>query len=166
MRLDYTMYALAIVFFIITAVSFALVTEQNGRSLYVVSAVVLGVLSITFGYFMRPKTKANNMNQLTTPTPSAPQSAVTIEGLLAAAPKVEASMEETLINSSPVSKVPELEFAQIRGINKTRATELMANGIKNLKDLAKASPEDLAAKLKVSPKIVKMWIGSAKKLVK
>ena len=39
-------------------------------------------------------------------------------------------------------------------------------GVNSVEDLAKASPEDLAAKLEVSPRIVKMWVGTAKKMVK
>ncbi|MCW4017718.1 MAG: hypothetical protein NWF00_03430 [Candidatus Bathyarchaeota archaeon] len=57
-------------------------------------------------------------------------------------------------------------FAQIRGISEKRAEQLRANGVNNLEDLAKADPEDLAAKLDVSPRIMKMWIGCAKKLIK
>jgi predicted flap endonuclease-1-like 5' DNA nuclease len=57
-------------------------------------------------------------------------------------------------------------FGQIRGINEKRAAQLNANGIATLEQLANASADELAAKLEVSPRIVKMWIGSAKKLAK
>jgi predicted flap endonuclease-1-like 5' DNA nuclease len=74
--------------------------------------------------------------------------------------------------SAPASKTPQsasatkLAFTQIRGISEKRAEQLKANGINTIEELANASAVDLAAKLNVSPKIVKMWIGSAKKLSK
>ena len=76
--------------------------------------------------------------------------------------KIE-SIPETQI---PTSSTGHNAFSQIRGINQNRASQLQANGINTLADLAKASSEDLAEKLSISPKIVKMWIGSAKKLLK
>jgi predicted flap endonuclease-1-like 5' DNA nuclease len=57
-------------------------------------------------------------------------------------------------------------FGQIRGISAKRAEQLKANGINNLQELAAADAEVLSEKLGVSPKIVKMWIGCAKKQVK
>jgi predicted flap endonuclease-1-like 5' DNA nuclease len=57
-----------------------------------------------------------------------------------------------------------LEFMQIRGISQNRAEQLKSLGINTMDNLANASALDLAEKLGVSPKIVKMWIGSAKKL--
>jgi predicted flap endonuclease-1-like 5' DNA nuclease len=58
------------------------------------------------------------------------------------------------------------ELTKIHGINQKRVDQLKANGINTLQELANASAEDLAAKLAVSPRIVKMWIGSAKKQIK
>ncbi len=57
-------------------------------------------------------------------------------------------------------------LAQIKCISSKRAEQLNGIGIKSVEDLANASSSDLAAKLQVSEKIVKMWIGSARKLVK
>jgi predicted flap endonuclease-1-like 5' DNA nuclease len=65
--------------------------------------------------------------------------------------------------SQAAPAVAESVFAQIRGINEKRAEQLKANGINSLQDLANASADELAAKVGVSPKIVKMWIGQAKK---
>ena len=75
--------------------------------------------------------------------------------------EISASAVEAPQAGSATSK---LEFTQIRGIR--RAEQLKANGINTIEELANASAVDLAAKLNVSPKIVKMWIGSAKKLSK
>ncbi len=43
---------------------------------------------------------------------------------------------------------------------------LKAVGISTVEELAEASAEDLAAKLKVSPKFTEKWIENARKLVK
>jgi predicted flap endonuclease-1-like 5' DNA nuclease len=67
----------------------------------------------------------------------------------------------------PSTEVPaESVFTQIRGISDKRAAQLKEHGITTYEQLANASADELAAKLGVSPKIVKMWIGSAKKLTK
>jgi predicted flap endonuclease-1-like 5' DNA nuclease len=91
--------------------------------------------------------------QAAVPPPEAP----IVEAAIPASSPVE-------VNAQPTSAESKSEFSRIRGIGEKRATELKANGINTIEDLANASPEDLAAKLNVSPKIVKMWIGSAKKL--
>jgi len=167
MRLDYTLYVLAVVFFILTAVSFFLMTEQiliieqNWQYIIMISTIALGILCVIVGYCMRPKVKATTVQELP-PTvipevvPSASQPEAVVEKPIVSAPQVPAT----------TASEPESELIQIRGINKARADQLKANGITTFKALAGASADDLAAKLEVSPKIMKMWIGSAKKRVK
>ena len=58
------------------------------------------------------------------------------------------------------------DFKRVKGIGMKRASQLEALGISNLEELAKASAEELATELQISPKITKMWIGQAKKLIK
>jgi len=61
MRLDYTLYVLAALLLIITVVPFIVTiegVESETRSLWVVTTVVLGLLSIGLGYSQRPKTEA------------------------------------------------------------------------------------------------------------
>ncbi len=60
----------------------------------------------------------------------------------------------------------ESELLRIIGINEKRAAQLNTVGINTIADLANASAEDLAKNLTISPKITRMWIGSAKKLQK
>src|SRR4030066_1311494 len=72
MRLDYALYALAVVFFIVTAISLVLVAEQVQQSLWVVTTVVLGLFSLGLGYTQRPKAKA------TASQPSASESKITM----------------------------------------------------------------------------------------
>src|SRR4030067_2148951 len=73
MRLDYPMYALAGIFFIVTAVSLVLITEQVQQNVWVVTTVVLGLFSVGLGYTQRPKAKA------TAAQTSASQSKTTID---------------------------------------------------------------------------------------
>ena len=230
MRLDYPLYGLAIVLFALTVITFALVSEQEGRLTYAVLTAVVGLLSVGSGYFLRPKTTVVAPVQTAPPTPQkaatepAQQTAAPVvekpphidaqiveapkietsivdasaiqTALAVDAPKVESSAVEAAVvaEAQPVAQVVDpradvpvvkeeisppavempqsasatakLAFAQIRGISEKRAEQLKANGINTIEELANASAEDLAAKLNVSPKIVKMWIGSAKKLSK
>jgi predicted flap endonuclease-1-like 5' DNA nuclease len=209
---------LAVIFFVLAAVSFVLVTTVDERNLYVVLTAVIGVMFGAVGYAMKPKTKAVVATQpeplskaeepapQAAPTPQAPAPAaasakakpeVVAEAPKAEAPVVEAPKPEA---APPMIEAPKVEMAalekpaepealpaapaavappivasapvqgtpltQIRGINENRAAQLKANGINNVEELANASAEDLAAKLQVSDKIVKMWIGSARKLTK
>ncbi len=173
MRLDYTLYALAIVFFLITAVLFFIVTDQNAQNIYMIVTVTVGALSLIVGYCMKPQVKTAAVQQ---PAPSitqevvsqpVPQAPVAVEAPVAPAPKAQApAMKKPVAPPAPAANASASELTQIRGISKARANQLKANGIKSIKALAEASPTDLAAKLEVSPKIVKMWIGTAKKLVK
>jgi len=80
------------------------------------------------------------------------------------APQLSAPTEVPVLSATapPVAS----DLTQIHGINAKRAEQLKAIGINSVADLSKASPEETAAKLQVSPKIVKMWIGSAKKQTK
>jgi predicted flap endonuclease-1-like 5' DNA nuclease len=173
--LDYTLYALAIVFFILTALSAVLVTAETDKSIWVITTAVLGTLFVIVGYYMKPQVKA--ASQPVAPMPQEPAPAAPV----AEAPKVEPPIVETSkIEVPPLIKAQKVEtpsvetkasaqtkgLTQIRGINEKRVVQLRANGINSVKDLAKASASDLATKLEVSPAIVKMWIGSAKKLVK
>jgi predicted flap endonuclease-1-like 5' DNA nuclease len=201
MRLDYALYGLAIILFAISAITFAMVAEQDGRTIYAVSTAVVGIVSIAGGIVLRPKAPiAQTTVAVPAPEPAAPVQEVASP--VVEAPKIETPVTETqpiqvapttvLVapiaqTAAPPPEVPiveraipappaieaaapttpteaKSEFSRIRGISEKRATELKANGINTIEDLANASPEDLASKLNVSPKIVKMWIGSAKKL--
>jgi heme/copper-type cytochrome/quinol oxidase subunit 4 len=61
MRLDYTMYILAILLLAITFLPFIVQIEgvdDNTRTLWIVMTVALAGLSFGLGYSQRPKTKA------------------------------------------------------------------------------------------------------------
>jgi predicted flap endonuclease-1-like 5' DNA nuclease len=190
MRLDYPLYALAVVFFIVTAVSFVLVMEQVQQSLWVVTTVVLGLFSIGLGYTQRPKAKA------TAAQPSTSEPKITMAKPLNPAvddaheaeafrgenagqtvetqilPQSTSPIPMQVIAPTPVLAPPPAEspmeeaadLTHVKGIGMKRATQLKALGINDVEDLAKASAENMATKLKISPKITRKWIAEAKEL--
>jgi predicted flap endonuclease-1-like 5' DNA nuclease len=213
MRLDYALYGVAIILFIITAGILFSVSEQNGRIIYGSLTAVLGIISIGCGYFLKPVAKSTAQPQVapTKPTIPEPEQKSTVatetpkaEAMIEeaksteSAPKIEPPIAETstmehsiviqapqtiqMTKPEPAKMAPEPEIAnateectvdaaanglaQIKCISAKRAEQLKANGINSVEELAKASSSELAAKLQVSEKIVKMWIGSAKKLAK
>ena len=154
MRLDYILYVLAALLLIITVVPFIVIIDGVGsdaKSLWVVSTVVLGLLSIGLGYSQRPKTAAQACQ------PDAPIPQATMEAL----------KEETPEAPTPASAVvATMELTQVKGVGEKRATQLKAVGINSVDDLANASAKAIAKKLKISPKIASKWIESAKELKK
>jgi predicted flap endonuclease-1-like 5' DNA nuclease len=222
MRVDYILYGLASVFFIMTALSLVVVGE-DGKSLWAVSFVVLGLLSASVGYFLKPKIQttvavsASALTQEVAPEITS-QAPATVETLVVEAPQVkaavvvetfagefpaavvtpqeEAAPVETLVSSkveleapivAPTSLISEaetsapnaevlpsllvspvvtLELTQVKGIGEKRAAQLKTNGVNSIEDLAKSDAADLAAKLKISAKMVEKWIAGAKMLIK
>ena len=151
MRLDYMLYVLAAVLLIIAIVPFVVTMEGVGletRSLWVVTAAVLGLLSIGLGYSQRPKTEAQ-----------ACQTAVT-------SPEVTVPQTQPAATMETPAMAETLELTQVKGIGEKRAAQLKAIGINSVNDLTKASAEDIAKKLQISSKITKKWIDSAKAVVK
>lgn len=145
MRLDHALYTVAIIFFFLTGavlVSTSML-EEFERNLGVVATVILGLLFIGLGYSQRPKTKVAAFEQL----PSAPTA-------------VTETAKPVEVEAAP----PAPELTQVKGIGEKRAEQLRAVGISDVEDLAKASAKGLAVKLKISPKIIRRWIRSAKRL--
>ena len=155
MRLDYTLYVLAALLLIITVIPFVITiegVESDTRSLWVVTTVVLGLLSIGLGYTQRPKTEA----QACQPAVSTQAQPAEME-----APK----QEKTLTPTEPAmveNAASTMALTQVKGIGEKRAVQLKTLGINSVKDLSKASAATVAKQLKVSPKIVDTWIANAK----
>ena len=173
MRLDYTLYALAAILFIITVVPFVapIVGETpETQSVWVVASVVLGLLSLGLGYTQRPKTEAQACQPATTTSQETmPETQTTTTMETPKEEKTEVRMEKPAMKEAPTmttSAAATLELTQVKGIGEKRATQLKALGINSVDDLAKASAKTLAAKLKISPKIASKWIESAKELKK
>lgn len=172
MRLDYTLYVLAAILFIITVVPFvAPIARENleTQSVWVVASVVLGLLSLGLGYTQRPKTEAQACQpaiaatQQTLPEtqPATPMEAPKEE-------KTEATMEKSVMKEPPTmltSVTTTIELTKVKGIGEKRAAQLKALGINSVDELANASANTVAEKLRISPKIVDKWIRSAEELV-
>jgi len=151
MRSDYALYTVAIILFIITGISFAL-PKGFERDVSVVTTAVLGLFFVGLGYAQRPKPKVAAI-EVTPPSPAPAPPPVT--------EVVKEEKTEALAEVAP----PVLELTEVKGIGEKRAEQLKALGISRVEELAKASAEDLAEKLKISPRITNKWIESAKKLV-
>jgi len=153
MRLDYALYVLAAILFLVTVVS-SLVVMETEKNLWVVTTAVLGLFSVGLGYYARPKIKT-----VTQPTKSVPQN-IAVE-------EQKASIEAASMPASVTTPATQtMELTDVKGVGEKRALQLKAFGILSVEDLAKASADDVAKKLKISPKIVDKWISNAKELTK
>lgn len=207
MRIDYVLYTLAVVFFVV-AVASAFFLTGTDQIIWTSTSALLGILSLSLGFIQRPK--PTQASQLSTPaiTMSATQPKETaleakneeeklrlqtatgteipaiLESEVAAqpamleapatrpalleAPATRAAMLEppVKIESAVENGKPSIERAltEVSGIGEKRASQLKVLGIGSVGDLAKASVEDLAKSLKVSPKIVTKWVAGAKEL--
>ena len=197
MRLDYPMYALAVIFFIVTAVSLLLVAEQVQQSLWVVTTVVLGLFSIGLGYTQRPKAKATasqpsaSISNITMSKPLSPvvddaHEAEAFRGenvgqaveaqvlpqstspvpmqVVAPTPVLNPAPIESLVASPSDTTISDI--TRVKGIGMKRAAQLKSMGISDLEGLAKASAEEIATKLQISPKITKKWVAESKEIAK
>jgi len=158
MRLDYASYVLAAVFFVFAAVSFIIVTEQTVRTLAVAITLVLGVFSLGLGYYERPKAE-----KAVSQSAALPQALRVATLEVPEEKKAESAEASTAAESAPA--VSNIALTQVKGIGEKRATQLKAIGINSVNELAKASVEEVAVKLKVYPKIVAKWVSAAKELI-
>jgi predicted flap endonuclease-1-like 5' DNA nuclease len=191
MRLDITLYSLAVVFFVITIAS-AVLLAGTDQTLWILTSGLLGILSLSLGFIQRPRTTAQ-INQpptaipvtasaqpIGTATPQAPTEEERLPAQTASVTETPAvqepavTVEQPAIPEPPANIVSSQEaiessmghaLTEVSGIGEKRATQLNALGIFNVDDLAKAQAEDLAKSLKVSPKIVAKWVMGAKQLL-
>ena len=145
MRLDHTLYLAAAIAFIIAGV--LLSYQMAYREIWAASTAVLGFLFIGLGYSQKSKSQIKSK---------------TVEA--------SASLSQTLTISSSIEVQQKTSTANprltdIKGIGKKRAEMLRSMGITTIENLAEASAEDIATKLRVSVKTANTWIESAKKLV-
>lgn len=154
MRSDYALYAVAIIFFLITGISFAVQLEEQYRNVWVVTTAILGLFFIGLGYTQRPKPQAVQAP----PTPAAPTTP-------APTPTPTPAPAETKVTEVVEVPKPKIELTEVKGIGAKRAEQLKSLGISSVEDLAKASAKELATKLKISPKITGKWIEDAKRLI-
>jgi len=159
MRLDYVLYIVAIICFIITGgVAYAATQQQ----LWIVIPAVVGLAFIGIGYTQRPREET--VTQMAVAPPPPPP---TIARTEATNVKQEIEVEEKKIEPSPVIEIKRAthELLEVKGIKDKRALQLKAVGINTVEDLAKASATDLATKLKIAPYFTGKWIENAKQIV-
>jgi predicted flap endonuclease-1-like 5' DNA nuclease len=192
MRLDHTLYVLAVVFFIITLTSFTLLSGTS-RLLWVIASAALGAISAGLGFIhgqnskqTHPQTTTSTSTPIPTPAPAVveetaqPEPAQTTQ-TTTPAPPIEAPAEATAVTEpAAVEETPQipatpqaeeapltqLSLTDVNGIGEKRALQLNAIGITTVGELAEASSTQVAKSLKVSPKIVAKWIADAKTLNK
>jgi predicted flap endonuclease-1-like 5' DNA nuclease len=168
MRLDYALYIVAVICFIISGV-WAAYTAVH--SLWIVTPIVFGFVFIGLGYTQRPKQTVTTQIAVAPPPPTV----VTVP-----APKVKEviveekkpaeaeAKPEPIVQATPAAEVksPPPRLLDVKGIKEKRAQQLNAVGINTVEDLSKASAEDLAAKLKIAPYFTGKWIENAKEILK
>ncbi|MEM2093160.1 MAG: helix-hairpin-helix domain-containing protein [Candidatus Bathyarchaeia archaeon] len=174
MRLDYALYAVAIILFIVTGVALAYPSVEP-KELWVVSTAVLGLVFVGLGYLQRPKPQARTVT-FEAPQPAAAPAAMMPPPAEQVTPQPveQATLPAEQVSQPPPQEAPleaaatemsVLSLTDIKGIGQKRAEQLRGIGITSVESLAVASVEDIASKLKVSPKIVGAWIEEAKRLI-
>jgi predicted flap endonuclease-1-like 5' DNA nuclease len=159
MRLDYVLYIVAIICFIITGgVAYAATQQQ----LWIVIPTVVGLAFIGIGYTQRPREETITQMAVAPPPPPLTTARTEVTQV-----KQEIKMEEKKIEPSPVIEIKPAthELLEVKGIKDKRALQLKAVGINTVEDLAKASATDLATKLKIAPYFTGKWIENAKQMV-
>ncbi|MEM3565807.1 MAG: DUF4332 domain-containing protein [Candidatus Bathyarchaeia archaeon] len=157
MRSDYALYTVAIIFFVITGIVFAIEMDQTYKSLGIITTAVLGIFFIGLGYTQRPKVKM----QTTVAAPSAAPPPPPTQPILPPPVPTPTAAEEKAVEIAAPAGTP---LTKIKGIGEKRSEQLKALGINTVEELAKASTKELASKLKISPKITQRWIENAKRL--
>lgn len=169
MRLDYTIYILAVILLVVTILPFVLQIEgvnDSERNLWVVLTLGLGLLSIGLGYSQRPKTSAQSCKIppiLPETTKDVASSEKPTKKLIEN--KIESEVTHINNNEEPISSKHQIELIQIKGIGEKRVDQLKAVGIQTVNDLLNESAVDIAKKLKISPKITQKWKSTAKKML-
>ena len=158
MRLDYPLYIVAIILFAITATSSIVLVELE-RNLSVVTTVILGLLFLALGYTQRPRPAVSAFQN-----PPPPQTPIATQ----APPVVETPREEEPVVTEVAASIeipPRVtDLTAVKGIKAKRAEQLKALGINSAEDLAKASPQELSAKLKIAQYFTERWVASAKEI--
>lgn len=105
MRLDFALYGLAVVLFALSAIVLLTVAEVDGRSVYVVSTAVLGLLTTATGYLIRPKSQSNAPVEPVI-SPSPPVQMEPVQQAPVEVPEVEAAEPETPEPAAVVASAP------------------------------------------------------------
>lgn len=171
MRSDYMLYAVAAICFIITGLAFALAMSAFERNLSVVSSVILGFFFVGLGFTQRPKPRSSTIlapNQSVQPISTA-TAIVEVQATTPPPPEEIATQppktEEAVVLVETVAPaVPAIQLTDVKGIGPKRLDQLKGLGISTVDDLSRASVNDLAKQLNVSPKVTAKWVDGAKEL--
>lgn len=160
MRSDYVLYTVAIIFFILTGVVAAYATTQ---SLWIVTTAVVGFVFIGLGYTQRPRETISTQIAVAPPPPPAqptPLPTTEVVEEMRSEPMPE-TVVQTIAEAAPAIAA----LLEVKGIGEKRAQQLKELSINTVEELSRASAQDLASKLKISPKITGKWIQNAKAIV-
>jgi predicted flap endonuclease-1-like 5' DNA nuclease len=166
MRLDYALYIVAVICFIISGV-WAAYTAVH--SLWIVTPIVFGLVFIGLGYTQRPKQTVTTQIAVAPPPPTVVTvPAPKVTEVVVEEKKPEEAKPEPIVQATPSVEVksPPPGLLDVKGIKEKRARQLNAIGINTVEDLSKASVEDLAARLKIAPYFTGKWIENAKEILK
>lgn len=161
MRLDHTLYLVAVITFIIAGLLFSY--QIAYKEIWIASTTVLGLLFLGLGYSQKPKDQVKSeIIKASAPLPQASPISSSIE-----TQKKISTANDNVSHQKSISNPSSTTFhlTDIKGIGKKRAELLRNMGVTTIESLAKASAEDVAAKLRVSVKTANTWIESAKKLI-
>lgn len=166
MRSDYLLYIVSGILFVITVFLFGMFADEMPRNVSMVATVTMGICFAGLGYILRPKAKASAIQPVAPPAP--PEQTTTATPPPATpepqrTPTIEVVTEP--ITAATEEFIPrKLKLTKIRGIGEKRFGQLRALEIKDVRDLAKASPNELATKLDIPMKTATRWITDAKEL--
>jgi len=173
MRSDYLLYILAILFFVVAALSANLEIASPEKIAWVVVNLVLGLVTAGFGYHYRPRTLPTldlgdvHVREAHLAETEERHYEPTAEPLSTTPIPMQEYTPTPLPAPTPVGAQPaplKSELMEVKGIGEKRAAQLQALGITRVDDLARASAEDLARGLTISPKITQKWVEKAKEL--
>ena len=174
MRIDYFLYLACHCLLHYNRCFTYLLMDKMKKSLWVVTTVILVLASIGLGYYQRPKTKIEIV-QPVQPTPQSKLAEVGNVNVKEAnvAEKAQRAGESVPMEIPAPTRAPnpqnlresipcERNLMLVKGIGERRAAQLKELGINSLDELAKVSADNFAKDLRISPKITRKWIASAK----
>ncbi|MEA2089531.1 MAG: helix-hairpin-helix domain-containing protein [Thermoproteota archaeon] len=155
MRVEYILYVVAIICFILTVFAYGYpeplgITDAT-KNVAMTVLFILGLAFIVAGYSQKPKPS---------PTPRPLEYPPTTTEL-APPEKTTVSIPSHVVPSFK----PSIDLTKVRGIGSKRAEKLTSAGILTVNDLVKATPRELAEKANTSTKVTRKWIKRARKLL-
>jgi hypothetical protein len=108
---------------------------------------------------------ANLLSELAVDLGKGPKTVYVGKEVLAELGEIKKLLSESLVNLETMITTPsqsDLDLTKIKGIGPKTIELLKTIGITSISDLLKVTPEDLAEKTGISPKIVSKWLEDAK----